>query len=813
VLILGLALVAAGALTLGSVPISGLEVDPAEVRLRGSDDRAQVVVTGRGPGADVVDLTHEGSVIYEAEDPGIARVEPGGRVRPTGDGATRVAVRAAGRSATVRVVVEDFEGRRPVAFAGEVVPIFTRAGCNAGTCHGRAGGQNGFRLGLRGFDPRLDYESLTREGRGRRVFPSAPGSSLVLRKPTAQVPHGGGRRFDVGSPEYRTIARWIAQGMPFEPEREPTVERIVVSPGRRRLARGSGQQLRVTADRTDGTSADVTHQAQYQSNAPDLAVVDERGRVEARDGAGEAAIVARFVGRVAVARITVSLGDGAPAGEPPASRNFVDRLVFDGLRALGVPPSGPCTDAEFARRSALDICGILPDPDDVDALERDTDPEKRTRWVDRLLGRPEYADLFAMKWSALLRNKRSLGALSKPGTFAFHAWIRQALAENRPYDRLVAEVLTARGDPAVNPPIVWFRQFTTAEELADDVAQLFLGVRIQCARCHHHPFESWGQDDYYSFASFFSRVGRKPSDDPVTPRVFVLPEGLASDPVTGKTYPPRWPGGPTLTGLGPRDDPRRALADWLARPENPYFARALVNRYWKHFFGRGLVEPEDDLRPGNPPAFPELLDALADDFVCHGFDLRHLVRTIATSRAYDRSNLANAWNGHDRQGLARHALRRLPAEVLVDAIGTATGRSEAFDGLPPSFHAVQLPDEGFSSYILDIFGRPRRASACECERSAESNLSQRLFLLNSVEIQRQLGAEGGRAARWAADDRTPDPAKVDALYRICLARRPTDEERAACLDHLARARGRGRLREGFEDLLWALINSKEFLTE
>ena len=341
----------------------------------------------------------------------------------------------------------------------------------------------------------------------------------------------------------------------------------------------------------------MTRLAQFQSNAPTWPSWTSAGGSRRCDGVGEAAIMAP-VRRPGRGRPGYGPAGGTgPAWEPPAARNFIDPLVFGKLRELGLPPSGACTDAEFARRSSLDICGILPDPEDVVAFEHDTDPDKRTSWVDRLLERPEYADLFAMKWSAILRNKRSLGALSQPGTFAFHAWIRQALAENLPYDRFVAEVLTARGDPAVNPPIVWYPRSSRRPRSWPTTSHSSSSASGSSApRCHHHPFEYWGQDDYYSFASFFSRVGRKPSDDPVTPRVFVLPEGLASDPVTGKTYPPRWPGGPTLTGLGPRDDPRRRWPTGSARPENPFFARALVNRYWKHFFGRGLVEPEDDMR-------------------------------------------------------------------------------------------------------------------------------------------------------------------------------------------------------------------------
>lgn len=787
---------------LAAGPNRGLVADPAEVRLRGPDARAQVVVTGPAG----VDLTHGGRVRFQSLDPAVARVDQSGVVSPAGDGETWVTVRAEEESAAVRVVVDGGDGLRPVRFVGEVVTVLTRLGCNAGACHGKASGQNGFRLSLLGSDPYLDFDSLVRDGRGRRVFPAAPGSSLMLRKPTAGLPHGGGKRLDPGSAEYRTLERWIGQGMPFDPAGEPALAALEVRPGVRAVARGAGQQLRVVARYADGSEADVTRLAQYQSNASDLADVDVFGRVTVKSGTGEAAVMARFGGRVAAARVSVPLGADVPRWEAPSPRNLVDRFVFEKLKTLGLPPSPACADGEFARRSSLDICGTLPDPSAVADLEADNDPEKRVRWVERLLERPEYADLFAMKWSAVLRNKRTLGRLSQPGTFAFHAWVRQVMAANVPYDQFVTSILTARGDAAVNPAVVWFRQAVTAEDQADDTAQLFLGVRLQCARCHHHPFERWGRDDYDGFAALFSRVGRKPGADPVTPRVFVLP----ADP-GGRPHPPRLLGSARPLDLEPGADPREALAEWLRRPDNPYFARAAVNRYWKHFFGRGLVEPEDDLRVSNPPTHPELLDALAADFVAHGFDLKRLVLTLATSRAYERSSEPNAWNALDRQAFSRFTPRRLPAEVLLDAIDTVTGTAEAFAGLPRGLRAVQLPDEGFDSpgRFLDAFGRPKRESVCECERSAEASLTQSLHLLNSTEIERKLAAPGGRAARWAEGTR-PDAENVAALYRVALSRDPNADERAACLAHLARRRPEGKLKEGYEDLIWSVINTKEF---
>jgi hypothetical protein len=813
-----------GTLGMAGDPGGGaLAVEPREARLVGSDSFVQLLVTAEGAGGRPADLTAEAN--YECRDATVAEVGPDGLIRPRGDGRTEVVVTAGGRRTTVPVVVDDVADTRPVRFVGDVVPIFSKLGCNNGGCHGKASGQNGFKLSLLGFDPRFDYEALAKEARGRRLFPARPEQSLLLLKSTAKVPHAGGRKIAPGSPEYNTIRRWIAQGAPFDPDHEAKLVKIAVSPASRVVPRRAAQQLRVEATYDDGRVVDVTRLAQYQSNAADLADVDDRGRVRALDGVGVAAIMARFGGQVAVARATIPLGKDVPNWEMPASSNRIDPLVFGKLRELGLPPSPPCTDAEFARRSALDICGILPSPDEVRAFEASADPDKRDRWVDGLLNRPEYADFFAMKWSSILRNKKIPfgGPQGDAGTFAFHAWIRQAMAENMPYDRFAAEILTARGDVGQHPAVVWYREFNrTTENMVEDTAQLFLGLRIQCAKCHHHPFEKWSQDDYYGYTAFFTRVGRKPgSSDPFSARVYTLPSGLAKNETTKKEYKPKALDGPEYGDLGPRDDPRDALAAWLRRPETPFLARTVVNRYWKHFFGRGLVDPEDDMRVSNPPSNPELLDALVADFIKSGYDLKHLVRTIATSQAYGLSSLPNEYNAGDRQNFARYYSRRLPAEVLLDALDAVTGSTETYPGLPKGFRAVQLPDDGGNGffggeeqgpfYFLRVFGRPKRESVCECERSAEANLSQTLHLLNSPEIQQKLATGSGRAAKWAADEKAPDNDKVAALYRLAFSRDPSPEELSVCLAHLARRRSEKKAAQGFEDLVWALINSKEFL--
>ena len=786
----------------------GLIVEPAEVRLRGSDSLAQLVVTVRQADGSTADLS--GSARYSSSDSKFAVVDRDGLVRPRGEGATSVKVEAGGKSSVIKVIVSEFSDSRPVHFTSEIVPILSKYGCNAGGCHGKATGQNGFRLSLLGFDPKMDYEALVREGRGRRVVPTAPAESLLLKKTTAKVPHGGGRKFGEGTPEYNTIARWISQGSPYDAGKERALTGLSVEPAQRLVPRGGRQQVRVTAQFSDGTSADVTRLAQYQSNAADLATVDEKGVIQAGEGVGEAAIMARFGGLVAVARATVPHSRPDRDWQGPASSNIVDPHVFRKLKELGLRPSETCSDGEFIRRATLDLCGILPSPAEVAAFQADHAPDKRAKLVDKLIDRPEYADLFAMKWSTILKNKRTFGPQSQAGTFAFHAWIRQAMAENKPYDQFVKQIVTARGDAANNPPVVWYRQVNTIEERVDDTTQLFLGMRVQCARCHHHPFERWSQEDYYGFASLFTRIGNKPGMDQFTPRIYVMPVGLATNPMTMKEQAPKPLGGEALPNLKGHEDPREKLTDWMAKKDNPYFAKALVNRYWKHFFSRGLVEPEDDMRVSNPPANPELLDALADDFIAHGFDIKRLVRVLATSRAYDRSSLPNESNAIDRRNFARYYARRLPAEVMLDAVNSLAGTREAFAGLPAGFRATQLPDDGFDSAFLDIFGRPKRESVCECERSAEANLSQTLLLLNSAELQGKLTSASGRASKYAVDPRT-NAEKVEELYRVAFARAPLSDESDACVELLERRNADKKLKQGYEDLIWALINTKEFL--
>ncbi|MEO6809937.1 MAG: DUF1549 domain-containing protein [Isosphaeraceae bacterium] len=782
-----------------------LAITPAKALLRGPDAVQQLAVAAR----DGHDLTSE--VQYTSADPKVATVEPTGLISAAGDGSTTIQVRQGDLEARIEVTVQQFADGPPMNFANQVVPILTKLGCNSGGCHGKANGQNGFKISLLGFEPQVDYDALVKEARGRRVFPAAPERSLLLQKATAQVPHGGGRRLEPGSHEYRVIARWIGAGMPLGKPDDPTVARIEVSPTARVLDHSATQQLVVTAHYTDGSTEDVTRWAQYQSNEIDVASVGDAGRVEARTLAGQAAVMARYQSQVAVFRATVPTGVPIPTYPEFPAVNIIDTLALKQWKPLGIAPSELCTDAEFLRRASLDVIGTLPTAEEVRAFVADPDPGKRAKQIDRLLDRPEYAAYFATRWADILRNKRENNPLFQNSTYRFHNWIRRNLARNLPYDQFARQVLAASGTPETAPPVAWYRRLKTADAFVDDTAQVFLGMRLQCAKCHHHPFEKWSEDDYYGFAAFFARVGRKPSAASsragrLEEAIFTAKTGAVTQPKTGKVMEPKGLGD-AVVPIAITEDPRSKLVDWLADPQNPYFAKAVVNRYWAHFFGRGIVEPIDDMRVTNPPSNPELLDALAADFIQSGYDLKHLVRMLCTSRTYGLSSIPTESNAKDNQSFARRYPRRMSAEVLLDAIAQVSGVPTVFAGLPPGTRAIDLPDESVVSKFLDTFGRPKRDTACECERVTDASLSQSLMLLNSDELQAKLATPTGRAAELAKDPR-PDLEKFNDLFWLAFARPPSSSETGTALAHLEAHKDKRP--QAFEDILWALINAKEF---
>lgn len=795
-----------------AIEISTGQPEPGPMRLVGSRDRRQLIATGVTVGADAVDMT--GLASWRVEPATLATVEPGGMLVPLADGEGQVIAQVDGAAeVAVPLVVERIGNDPPIDFISQIVPVFTKYGCNGGGCHGKSGGQNGFRLSLLGFEPAEDHEHLVKEARGRRISLVAPETSLLLSKASAEVPHGGGKLIDVGSPSYQLLTEWIREGARPSGAEPPRVSKIEVFPTERTLHAGQRQQLRVMAFFDDGRIEDVTRMAQYEVNAPDLAEVAVDGLVTATDPGdgparcGTVAVMVRYQSQVGVFRGTTPL-DTPPELVPTTesfAKNFVDEKVLAHLRKLGLPPSPVCDDATFLRRVTIDIAGRLPTPDEAEAFFADGEANNRERLVDRLLSSEDYAHNFATKWSAILRNKRANSELHRHGSYAFYDWIREGIAENKPYSEFVRDIITATGEASANPAVIWYRQVSDINQQVEDASQLFLGQRLQCARCHHHPFEKWGTDDYFELAAFFSRVGKKKGLQPGEDRLFHN-RGVAS------ANGPKGNHKAAVLGAEPGEmpidtDPRQQLADWMVAVDNPFFARSLVNRYWKHFFAVGLVEPEDDMRVTNPATNPELLDALATAFAEQGYDMKWLIRTICESTTYQLSAVPNEYNGQDRQSYSRFFARRLPAEIALDAIDELTLSQTSFAGMLPGTRAVELPDPNFDNYFLTVFGRPNADSACECERGSEANLAQSLHLINSADILGKLS--GGRATSLSTDTETTPAEKVDQLYMVALSRHATTEEVAEIEAYVAERADRSK--EAWEDVVWSLLNTKEFL--
>jgi hypothetical protein len=746
------------------------------------------------------------TVRYESGNPAVARVDASGYVTPIGDGATHIDIQHGASKLEVPVRVSGFGSGRAVDFQREIVPLLSRMGCNAGGCHGKASGQNGFKLSLFGFDAAFDHAAITKEARGRRVFPAAPDHSLLLLKATGQAPHGGGKRMQKDSNEYQLFRRWIAAGTPASAPDAPRVVKLRITPSDRVLKREGSQQLAVRAEYSDGSIRDVTRQAEYSSNLDVVARVDAEGLVRTLQLSGEAAIMARFLGHVAVFRAMVPHGKSLTDIPEFKLTNYVDELAVAKWKKLGLRPSPLADDATFLRRVTLDLCGRLPTAIETRAFLADTSADKRAKLIDRLLDSPDYPAYFAMRWSTILRNSNLAG--SNNAAYAFHNWIKDTIARNRPYDEFVRGIVAAAGEWQEAPAINWYWQSRDDQlhQVTADTAQVFLGVRLQCARCHHHPYERWGQADYYGLAGFFTRLGRKSFGEP--PPYFASANVTTGekDPTTGKTPEPKYPDG-VVAKFTAEEDPRHALVDWMARPDNPFFARALVNRMWGHFLGRGLYHEVDDQRETNPPSNPELLDALAGDFIRHKFDVKHVIRTIVNSRVYQLSAEPTEHNKNDRQNYARYYARRMPAEVFLDAINQVTGTRGNFGGVSSNARAVDLPHEGFSSYFLDTFDRPRRVTGCECERSSGATLAQVLLLANSDEIESKIAASDGTLARMLKAKK-PHRDIVEELYLTAYARRPSAEEMRRTLAHVERLPNK---QQALEDVLWAILNTKEFM--
>ena len=701
----------------------------------------------------------------------------------------------------------------PVDFERDILPIFTRFGCNSGSCHGKQAGQNGFKLSLLAFDADFDFDALTKEGRGRRIFSVDPERSLLLTKPTGRNPHGGGKRLAPDGPEYRRLLAWIRGGMPRRVPGAAKLERITVNPEQEVLSPRQTRQVQVTAHYSDGTSKDVTRYAQFQSNEAAIAGVDDSGRVTAHGICGEAAIMARYMGEIAVFRPTIPLDGEVPEkfyNELPR-KNFIDSLVWKKLQRLRITPSQECSDEKYLRRVYIDIIGRVPTTAEAAAFLSDSKPDRREKLVDSLLEQPEYAEHWANKWADLLRpNPYRVGIKA---VLNYDAWVRRAFRQNMPYDQFVRELVTARGSTYRNGAVTLFRDRRDPGERTTIVTQLFLGIRLECARCHHHPFEVWAQEDFYSFAAYFTNVSRKGTglSPPISgsEEVFFTTAGSSTmaHPRTGATLSakPLFGKAPDLDG---ETDPREALAAWMTSKENPFFAKVMVNRVWADLMGRGLVEPVDDLRATNPPTNPELLDALAKDFQEADFDIKALVRRITASHVYALSSLPGTRNVQDTRNYSRHYRQRLRAEVMLDAIVEITGVPESFSGMPPGSRAKELWTTRIGSLFLDAFGRPDPNQDPPCERTPDTTVVQSLHLMNSKNLYAKVTDNNGRAAQLSGSKRTPQEI-VQQLYLAIYSRMPDSEERIIGRG-LFQKKGITR-RQATEDLMWALINTPEFV--
>lgn len=699
--------------------------------------------------------------------------------------------------------------RPPVSLVNDVEPVLTKIGCNQGICHGQQNGQGGFKLSLRGWDPAFDWEQITKDANGKRVFAANPARSLLLLKPTGDVPHGGGKVLAKGSPEYLLLLRWLREGRAAPSEKDVRLTDLVVTPTERILPRPGGtQQLAVAARYSDGTARDVTPLARYQSQNDAVASVDDHGRVTARSS-GESAVLVAYGGEVRTASFLVPYGNPVPA--PTASAGYIDDLVYRKLRQLHITPSSRATDSEFIRRVYLDTIALLPTPAETRAFLADRDPRKRARLIDRLLERSEYVDSRTLRLADLLRVNGQL--LSEEGADVYYRWIRDRVARNVPYDQFVRELLTARGSTFRTGPANYFRVAGNPDDLAETTAQSFLGTRIACAKCHNHPFENWKQSDYYGLAAFFVKMGHKGGPEFGEVQVYDNRRGgETTNPRTKQVVKPKFLGGPE-PAIAADLDRRAVLAEGLAAKDNLLFARVAVNRIWADYFGKGIVDAPDDFRISNPPANAPLLDALAKDFIAHQFDVKYITRVILNSETYQRSSEIVPGNAKDDRYFARAYPRRLPAETLMDAVAQVTEKPDRFGAYPTGWRAVQVRDSRIGAYFLEVFGRPKREILCACERSPQPNLAQSLHLINSGSLNAKLTADDGRVAHllkqfepWAPAVR--DRRIIEEMYLLTLCRPPSKAETQAVLAHIGKTKDR---RKGFEDALWALLNSEEFL--
>ena len=800
-----------------AAPADELRVFPPAVSLSTDRDSQRVIV--QRVADDGVTRDVSGEAEWSLGEAAVATIE-GDVLTPAADGETVLSVRHEGLSAEIPVTLTAAERRRDLRFAVDVMPIFSKAGCNTGSCHGAARGKDGFRLSLFGYDPDGDYQRLTRELPGRRVNLASPAQSLVVEKAVAAVPHTGGKLFDVHSAMYSDLVAWLAKGAPKDPQDTPTCDGIeLYPPSAVLIGVGAVQPATVVARYSDGTTRDVTSLTYFQSNNAGVADVDAEGRIVSGEAAGqrpgEAFVLARF-DKYTVGSQVIALPpdlDYTPPAEQP--QNYVDQLVAAKLQKLRLEPSGRSTDEEFLRRVTIDLVGLMPTPEEYAAFLADESPDKRDAKIEELLARKEFTEIWVSKWAEWLQmrsdNNRNI---SYKSVVLYYSWLRDQIAREVPVDAMVRDLLSGTGGTFSVPQTNFYQMEQDPLKVAENTAQTFMGMQIQCAQCHNHPFDRWTQDDYYGFNAFFAQVGRKRSEDFRETIVFNRGGGETKHPVTGKNVAPVFLGGGTMqdNGIDLRGKDRRAvLAEWLASPENPYFARNIVNRVWHHFFGIGIVDPVDDVRVSNPASNPQLLDELARRFTESGYDFKQLVRDVVTSETYQRTSERNASNASDEVNFAHQTVRRIKAESMLDIISQVTATEDKFRGLPKGANATQIADGTTSTYFLTTFGRAKRETVCTCEVKMEPTLSQALHLLNGENTNVKV-RQGKLVETLLAEGLSPIEV-VERLYVRCFTRLPTDAERAAmqaAIDEVDASSG-GAVRDRVQDIFWALLNSREML--
>ena len=783
--------------------LSDLKVFPPDINLTTKNDRQSVVVQAIYSDGVTRDVTAEAAL--SLVDKKLARMDKQ-TLYPLADGKTTLDVKFESRSVSVPLLVTNAKTERPISFKLDVIPTFSKAGCNSGSCHGSARGKDGFRLSLFGFDPDGDHYRLTRENIGRRVNLAIPEESLILDKGLGIVQHTGGERFKPDSELYNTILTWLKDGAPNDGTNVSKVLAVDIMPKEAVLAgTGAVQRLTVRAKYSDGTDRDVTSLAVFMSNNEVSAKASESGLITAA-ARGEAFVMARFSAFTVGSQVIVIPKD-APYQFPAdvAANNYIDELVHAKLKKLRITPSAVCDDATFVRRAYLDLTGTLPTPDEVKKFVDDPSTPKRTHLIENLLQRKEFTDLWVMKWAELLQIRSRNDEFSYKAALQYYNWLQDKLGSNVPISTIVQELVTATGSTLKNPAASYYQIQRDTLKTAENTAQVFMGMRIQCAQCHNHPFDRWTMNDYYSFAAFFPQIGRKQGEDPRESIIFDRSDGEVKHLVTGKTMKPKFLGGdePEIKNGESR---RAVLAKWLASPENPYFARNVANIIWAHFMGKGIIDPVDDVRVSNPPSNPELIEKLAAKFTEYGYDFRKLVRDICASRTYQLSTRPNDTNAQDDRNFAKAAIRRVRAEVLLDCISEVTETKDKFQGLPRGARAVQIADGNTSSYFLTTFGRATRETVCSCEVKTEPNLSQALHLLNGSTVNDKI-QEGGVVKALLKAGKKPDEI-IEDLYMRCLSRKPASDELTELQKFLADAKDPEPV---LSDLFWSLLNSKEFI--